>query len=72
MGILYFLFTNIMILQVYEGKNISGHIGNSATDIRPAKKEAMSGHKVSDTATGKQSCYKNNHYPLQYTNSSIC
>ena len=54
-----------MILQVYQGKNISGHFGNPATDISPAKKEAMSGHKVSDTATGKQSCYKNNHYPFQ-------
>ena len=42
-----------MILQVYQGKNVSGHIGNPATDISPAKKEAMSGHKVSDTATGK-------------------
>ena len=40
-------------MQVYQGKNVSGHFGNPATDISPAKKEAMSGHKVSDTATGK-------------------
>ena len=39
-------------MQVYQGKNVSGHFGNPATDISPAKKEAMSGHKVSDTATG--------------------
>ena len=48
-----FLFRNIVILQVYQGKIVSGHLGNPATDISPAKKEAMSGHKVSDTATGK-------------------
>merc|ERR1712107_595064 len=39
-------------LKVYQGKIVRGHIVNPATDISPAKKEAMCGHKVSDTATG--------------------
>ena len=47
-----------MVLQVYQGKNVSGHFGNPATDISPAKKEAMNGHKVSDTATGKGRVHK--------------
>ena len=45
-------------MQVYQGKNVSGHFGNPATDISPAKKEAMNGHKVSDTATGKGRVHK--------------
>jgi len=39
-------------LSVYQNKYNDGHVSKPPVDIKPGIKEAMSGHKVSNTATG--------------------